>query len=276
MKKVVSIFSVLFFLAMFSTVALGADPVLNLDASNNPGHPDAWTNLGTAGGELSGAGNPPALEEGPMEKPDLGIVIPSVMFYTAHEAGQCFGDAGDGIELFLEDWTLEFTCRRNGLNFGDEHQILGLQTDPPEGLQGIRLWLIGDGEDHIGLSIHAEGSKQSVQEELGIVLEEGVWTWVTLVGVSGESIVAYQDGVQVSEQPGFPFDPAIPLSTIIIGANSYGERGRTFNGSFGFLRVYDVALSQAEVLANIIAMTPSAVEPDSKLTTTWGTVKTEY
>ena len=276
MKKIVSIFSVLFFLAVFSTVALAADPVLYLDAANNPAHPDAWTNLGTAGGQLSSGGNPPVLEEGPMEKPELGIVIPNVMFYTAHESGQCFGDAGDGIELFLEDWTVEFTCRRNGGMLGEEHQVLGLQTDPPEGQQGIRMWLLGDPvRDNLEMSVHSGGSKQSVQS-LETVLEEGVWTWITLVSKSGESIVMYKDGVKISEQPGFPFDPAIPLATIIIGANSYGERARTFNGSFSFVRVYDVALSQAEILAGMAAMTPSAVEPDSKLTTTWGTVKTEY
>ena len=124
MKKVVSIFSVLFFLAMFSTVALAADPVLYLDASNNPGHPDVWTNLGTAGGELSGEGNPPVLEEGAVERPDLGIVIPNAMFYTAYESGQCFGGPGNTVELFVEDWTIEFVCKRNGGALGEEHQLL--------------------------------------------------------------------------------------------------------------------------------------------------------
>ena len=257
-----------------SAVVPGA--VLILDASNNPAHPDAWTNLGTAGGELSGEGNPPALEEGAMERPDLGIVVPNAMFYTAHESGQCFGGPGNTVELLVEDWTVEFVCRRNGEALGEEHQFAGFQTDPPEGQQGIRLWMQGDPQVDLGLSIHAEGSKQESVEPIGVVLEEGVWTWLTLVGTSGESIVTYQDGVPISEQPGFVFDPAVPLATIIIGANSYGERARTFNGSIALVRVYDVALSAGEVLANILAMGPSAVEPDSKLTTTWGTVKTEY
>ena len=55
MRRVVSILSTVFFLAISSTIAL-ADIVpgalLYLDAANNPGHPDAWTNLGTAHGEL--------------------------------------------------------------------------------------------------------------------------------------------------------------------------------------------------------------------------------
>ncbi len=130
------------------------------------------------------------------------------------------------------------------------------------------------GGEGLGISIHSEGSKETV-EPLGIVLVEGVWTWLTIVGTNGGSIVTYQDGVQISEQPGFVFDSSVPLGTIIIGANSYGERPRTFNGSFALVRVYDVALSDAEVLGNI-SDTFAAVEPDSKLTTTWGTVKTEY
>ena len=277
MKKLFLASSLVFLLAMVYTVAAVAEvpgAVLVLDPSNNPAHPDAWTNLGTAGGELSGEGNPPALEQGDIDIPAVGLAMQGAMFYTAHESGQCYGGPGNTLELFVEDWTVEFLIRRNGGMLGEEHQLAGFQTDPPEGQQGMRLWLQGDPvRDNLGLSVHAEGSKQAV-EEIGVVLPEGAWTWVTLVGTSGDSIVTYQDGVKINEQAGYPFDPAVPLATIIIGANSYGERARTFNGSIALVRVYDKALSEAEVLGN--AGGPSAVEPDSKLTTTWGTVKTEY
>jgi hypothetical protein len=67
MKPVVSIIWILFYLTTVWTIAL-ADPVpgalLYLDARDNPAHDDAWTNLGTVGGKLSGAGKPPVLEEG--------------------------------------------------------------------------------------------------------------------------------------------------------------------------------------------------------------------
>ena len=275
MKKVFSIFTVLFFLAMFSTIAL-ADPVLSLDASDNPGHPDVWTNLGAAGGELSGEGNPPILEQGDIEIPATGLVMPGAMFYTAVESGQCYGGPGNTVELFVEDWTLEFLIRLNGEDMlGEEHQLAGFQTDPPEGQQGMRIWLEGDEvRDTLGLSIHSGGSKQAV-EPIDVKLEVGVWTWVTIVGTS-ESIMVYRDGAMLNEQLGFPFDPAVPLATIIIGANSYGERARTFNGSFALVRVHDMALSEAEVLGNMGGGGGAAVEPDSKLTTTWGTVKTDY
>ena len=67
MSKIAPILSMVFFLAMSSTIAF-ADVVpgalLYLDASNNPAYPDAWMNLGTAGGELPVGDKTPVLEEG--------------------------------------------------------------------------------------------------------------------------------------------------------------------------------------------------------------------
>ena len=72
MKNVVSIFGVLFILLTTCAIAL-ADAVpgalLYFDARDNRAHPGAWRNLGTVGGELSGAGNSPELEEGAIAIP---------------------------------------------------------------------------------------------------------------------------------------------------------------------------------------------------------------
>ena len=100
------------------------------------------------------------------------------------------------------------------------------------------------------MSIHADGFKQPTRA-LNIFLEENVWTWVTIVSINGESIIAYQDGVEVSRHPGVQFDASLPLDDISIGANSYDERERNFNGSFSIVRVYDKALNPDEVLQNI-------------------------
>ena len=79
MKTVVSVLFVLFVLPTVCTIAL-ADAVpgalLYFDARDNRAHPGAWTNHGTVGGELSGAGNSPVLEEGTIAIPAL-ILIPS-------------------------------------------------------------------------------------------------------------------------------------------------------------------------------------------------------
>ncbi len=275
MKTVISICATIFFLSMACVVAFAnvvPDPVLYLNAADNPAHPDAWENLGTAGGELPAADKAPELEEGEIKIPALGISQPGVTYYTTKDSHQTFGGPpAKNPELFFEDWTLEFLCRRNGAFFLEEHHFAGFQNSPREGKQGIRLWIVG--AQNLDISIHADGGKQGVQP-LNLVLNEGEWTWIAVVGTSGKSIVAYQDGKEVSKQAGFEFDKKLPINDISIGANSFDERRRTFNGSIAIVRAYDKALSEAEINQNIDGT--FAVDPADKLSTTWATVKNGY
>ncbi len=275
MKVVISIYTTLFFLSMAYTMAFAnivPDPVLYLNAADNPAHPDAWENLGTEGGELLPADNAPELEEGTIKIPALGIDQPNVKYYTAKESHSTFGGPPQkNTPLFFEDWTLEFLCRRNGDFFVEEHHFAGFQNSPREGKQGVRLWIVGG--QNLDMSIHAGGAKQGVQP-LNLVLNQGEWTWIAVVGTSGDSIVAYQDGKEVSKQAGFEFDKSLPIDDISIGANSFDERRRTFNGSFAIVRAYDKALSEAEINQNISGT--FAVDPADKLSTTWAHVKRGY
>lgn len=274
MKTYLSLYMTAFLLlTSLSTFAnIVADPVLYLDAADNPSHPDAWANLGTEGGALPAADKAPELEEGAIEIPALGINEPNAKYYTAKESLSTFGGPpAENPPLFFEDWTLEFLCRRNGDFFVEEHHFAGFQNSPREGQQGIRLW-ITDGQN-LDISVHAEGGKQGVQP-LNLTLAEGVWTWIAIVGTSGESIVAYQDGEEVSQQAGFEFDKGLPIDEISIGANSFDERRRTFNGSFAIVRAYDKALTEAEVNQNISGT--FAVDPADKLPTAWAKVKRDY
>ena len=275
MKTVISIYTTIFFLSIACTIAFAnvvPDPVLYLDAADNPADPKAWKNLGTEGGELLAADKPLELEEGEIKIPALGIVQPNAKYYTAKESHSTFGGPPQkNTPLFFEDWTLEFLCRRNGDFFVEEHHFAGFQNSPREGKQGIRLWIVGG--QNLDISIHAGGGKQGVQP-LNLKLEEGVWTWIAVVGTSGKSIVAYQDGKEVSEQAGFEFDKKLPINDISIGANSFDERRRTFNGSFAIVRAYDKALTEAEINQNISGT--FAVDPADKLSTTWARVKHGY
>ena len=272
MKKLILVLSVVFLLTTVYTIALAdavSGAVLYLDARDNPADPDAWTNLGTAGGELSGAGNPPEPDDGTIEIPSLGIKVPNSKFYTHEESGQCWGADGDGIELFLEDFTIEFLLRLNGPALGEEHHLAGFQANPREGPNCMRINFWG-GEGQLG----GEFSGVSPQP---IMIEEGEWNWITIVNDAGKEFLGYQNGEVVSEQGGIPFDDSATIDMVIIGANSYGERARTFNGSIALVRIYDKALEEDDVMKNINTWAGGdAVEPDSKLTTTWGTVKTEY
>ena len=275
MKIVTSICTTIFFLAMTCVIAFAGvveDPVLYLNAAENPAHPDAWENLGTEGGELLATDKSMELEEGEIKIPALGINEPNAKYYTTTESLSTFGGPpAKNTPLFFEDWTLEFLCRRNGDFFVEEHHFAGFQNSPREGKQGIRLWIVGG--QNLDASIHAGGAKQGVQT-LSIKLEEGVWTWIAVVGTNDKSVVAYQDGKEVSKQAGFKFDKKLPINDISIGANSWDERRRTFNGSFAIVRAYDKALSEAEINGNIESAFP--VEPADKLSTTWAKVKRSY
>ena len=277
MSKVIVTFTTIFILASACTVAFAdAVPgaVLILDASDNADHPKAWKNLGEAGGSLPAADTAPKLEEGPIKIARLGINERKTKYYTAKASRQTFGGpVHKNPKLYLSDWTFEFLCRRNGNLFVEEHHLAGFQNSPAEGAQGIRFWLLGGGQE-LGISIHAKGSKQA-PEAIKIQLEQDVWTWVTLVGENKKSIAAYQDGKEITNQGGFDWNPKLPINEISIGANSHGERRRTFNGSFALVRVYDKALTPAQVVQNARGAFLS-VEPGDKLSTTWGRLKNGF
>jgi hypothetical protein len=275
MKSLIFGFSLAFLLATIYTIAPAAvvpGALLYLDAADNPDYPDAWKNLGDAGGELSSAGKPPEKDKGTIKIDSLGINEADSQFYTFKESGQAFGAAGDKVVLAVSDWTIEVLCRRNGGALGPEHHLAGFQNLPVEGKQGIRLNL-WEGPDDLTFSIHAKGGKVGVQP-LKVKLEQDVWNWVALVHTSKKSLVAYQNGEEISQQAGWDFDKGTPLNMVMIGANSYGERPRTFNGSVAIVRVYDKALSEAQINQNIAETFD--VQPADKLATTWGKVKKEY
>ena len=109
-----------------------------------------------------------------------------------------------------------------------------------------------------------------------LLLEEGAWTWINFVG--GTQVKLYKDGrVRNLMEGGAIFDKNTPIEVVVIGANSYGERAKTFNGSIALVRVYDRVLKTAEIKQNITAWAEwRSVDPASKLATTWGGVKARY
>lgn len=164
MRTLISLCTTILFLSLACNIAnanIVPDPVLYLDAADNPGHKDAWTNLGTAEGELPAADEAPELEEGPIKIPALGIDLPNAKYYSTKDSHQTFGGPpAKNPPLFFEDWTLEFLCRRNGDFFVEEHHFAGFQNSPREGKQGIRLWIVNG--QNLDISVHAQGAKQGV------------------------------------------------------------------------------------------------------------------
>ena len=273
MKKVASIFSVLFFLATICTIAF-ADAVpgalLYLDARENPAHPRGWWNLGTVGGVLSGDGKPPELEVGTIAIPALGIDKPDSRFYTHKRAGQAWGGPDDDLELFIEDWTLEFLFKLEGENHKDArgNQFAGFQ---PGGHNSIRLsfWF---GQGDLGAQFSDGGAGQL---RPGRDWTEDGWIWLTLTSAGGDFVRVYHDAKMINMFLAGKFDKTAPIKAVIIGANSYAERGQSFTGSIALVRLYDKVLDKNQINQNITAWIEwRAVDPASKLTTTWGRVKT--
>ena len=274
MRKIMLILGVAFFTATLYT-AVHADivpgAVLYFDARNNPTHPDAWTNLAGAGGSVPPMVLAPALEEGPIKIPDIGINERKTKYYTARKSAEMYGTKAWNPPLGIDDWTIEFLVRRNGDLFREEHQLLGINT-LPEGRQGFRLGLKNG--DTLGIGIYQGGADMGIASN--VRLEEGVWNWIAMTGEDKKEIVVYQNGKAVSKQAGVDFDKKIPLRVITIGSFSPGEKNRNFNGSFALLRVYDKALSQNELMQNIDAWSGLAVQPEEKLATTWGALKASH
>ena len=276
MKVIISIFSGVFFLAMSFVIALAdvvPGAVIYLDARDNPAHPDAWTNLGTAGGELLANDTTPELEEGDIEIPALDFVLDNAKFYTAVESRQTFGGpVGANPEVFVENWTLEFLCKRNGDLFQQEHQFAGFHNTSST-LQGTYLRLQNNNAE--AWVTHPEPGAEwwTGIRHYGIMLELGEWTWVTITGNEDEFVV-YQNGDEVGKDSGLTFDDSVIMDDICVGSGMYGERHRNFNGSFAIVRIYDKALSADEINGNIQGNV--AVDPAAKLATAWGREKTRY
>lgn len=274
MRKAISILCAAFFITTLCATAFAdmvPGAVLYLDARDNPTHPDAWTNLAGDGGTIPPMALAPALEEGPIKIPDIGINERKTKYYTARKSAEMYGTKAFNPPLGLEDWTIEFLVRRNGDLFREEHQVAGINT-LPEGRQGFRLGLKNG--DTLGISIYQGGADMGIASN--VRLEEGVWTWIAMTGDDKKEILVYQNGRQVSQQPGVDFDKKIPLRAITIGSFSPGEKNRNFNGSIALFRVYDKALTQQELMQNIDAWSGLSVQPHAKLAITWGALKASY
>ena len=183
-----------------------------------------------------------------------------------------YGTKAFAPPLVLEDWTIELLVRRNGDMFNDEHQLAGVSAAAWVGLQGIRLSL--DAADNLKIVVYEDAIETRVPSN--ILLEAGVWNWVAFTGKDKQEILVYHNGREVNKHPGVNLDKREPLRQITIGSSTPNEKVRNFNGSIALFRVYDKVLRENEIMRNINAWSGLAVDPVSKLATTWGSLKASY
>ena len=258
-----------------------ADPVLYFNPleTDQDGGDKVWRNAVTAGGELQKTGDP-RLEEGVIEIKAIGFKQ-DTKWYTAEKPGSTFSNAAPGGDVpvaNLEDFTMGLLIRINGGLIQEEHHLVGLQANPREAVQNMRIWLDnnGGGFDNVSIAQGAIGARADFRVgQTQMSFAQNKWHWAHLVFESGSSLTGYINGERVSEsRTGVKWSNKHDMSMHAIFAHSRPEAHRTCNCSISIYRVYDRALSSAEIEPNVRGS--FAVEPTGKLATTWGTLKSQF
>lgn len=277
------IVGMLIFIALTLSTAL-SDPIPDPVLYFNPVETDqvkedtVWRNAGTAGGEVEKAGVTPVLEEGLIEIKQLRFKH-EAKWYTPKRSFSVFTNGVRHAKtpvVNLEDFTMGLLMKINGAFFAQEHHLVALQAHPREQVQGIRIWLDTSGNGDFARIIIARHDLDLV-DDWGtgihkIQIGEKQWHWVHLVFESGDSMTFYVDGEKVAKNgAGAKWTKEHDMVLHGIFAHSFGEAIRTCNCSIAIYRVYDRALTQAEISQNVRGS--YAVDSADKLTTTWGNVK---
>ena len=259
----------------------GPAPVLDFDAlkTDQKGGDKAWRNAGTAGGEVERTGNP-KLEEGFIEIPAIRFKQ-DTKWYTAEKSGSTFSNAAPGGDVpivNLEDFTMGLLLRINGGLIREEHHLVGLQANPREQVQNVRIWLDqnGGGFQNVSIAQGAIGARADLRVgQTQLTFDQGKWHWVHLVFRSGDSLTCYINGEKVSEsRTTVKWNKKHHMNLHAIFSHSRPEAHRTCNCSISVYRVYDQALSDAEIEQDVHGS--FAVNPTGKLATTWGKLKRRF
>ena len=263
---------------VFAQAVPGAVLYFNPAETDQGRNDKVWRNAGEAGGELEHTGKLPTLEEGTIEIKEIGFKE-TTKWYTAEESGSTFSNGAPGNKtpvVNLQDFTLGLLVRINGGLLAEEHHLVGLQASPREQVQNVRIWLDNGGSGNFQNVSIAQGAI-GAREDLGhgktrLSVGSREWHWAHFVFESGDEITTYIDGKEVAQfGTGVKWNKKHDMSLHAIFSHSQPEARRTCNCSIAIYRVYDRALSAAEIDKNVRGS--FAVEPTDKLTTTWGKVK---
>ena len=168
--------------------------------------------------------------------------------------------------------------RINGGLIQEEHHLLGLQANPREQVQNVRIWLdnAGVGFNNVSIAQGAIGARADLGVgQTQMTFDPGKWHWAHLVFRSGDSLTGYINGEKVSEtNTNVKWDEKHDMSLHAIFSHSRPEAHRTCNCSISVYRVYDRALNDAEIELDVHGA--FAVDPTGKLATTWGTLKSRF
>jgi len=237
---------------------------IDLNADKGAGK-DSWQNFGTARGEF-----PPGPNGAPEYQPASG----GEPAQYVGSKGKIFGtdppsDATPTIHL--ENWTIELRLKRNGPAFADEHQIAGFRSFNPRHGQRIDIHFTGQDTGMVNINIKGLSTQPVTHKE---ALDVGVKEWHQIAFVYDESantLQTYLDGKPAKQfKTKQDFDHKVEMNFHSLFDSHVPEHGRSLNGSISIVRVYDQALTAAQILQNFEGR---ALEPIDKLTNIWGNIK---
>jgi len=264
--------------------------VLHLDAGDNPlggsVNPAEWGDISGAN-VLPGAGSSPArLTANPNDPRRAVDAVTRNAFYTVTDTGPAnFGLSGDPPsssepELFVSSFTIELWLRQAGPAFSGEHQMLGLRAE--QHIQRFSLALSIPDNNLLFSEFSAPGFFNAGGVDTGVLMPidtnfhhlavtfdntggiipnppmnvylDNVVSNVTLLVTAALQDVIDPSGPDPIDWIGLEF----PWSSVFTAFNL--EASRRFNGDISVVRIYDRALSAAEVTQNFTAGIPTVAD----------------
>ncbi len=135
-------------------------------------------------------------------------------------------------------------------------------------------WSVPGGTNLIKAGISTTGGGQSMEGQSDVQTDE--WQHIVLTWLSGEQLALYVDGV-LDDDPTHNADAQngeiSGVTKLLIGKGAKDNNGTSWTGLIDEVRIYDRSLELNEIEELASGILP--VEPNDKLTTIWGNIKTE-
>ena len=252
--RLLTVLAVLPCLPLAASGDVTADPIYDFRASNNPGEPGSWTNLGSLGGSLGVVGNQPAVTPG------------TPAYYGVQGAAGSFDMLSGGSDVNIENgFSYEMYLRRTGGDFGGgEHQLSAIAEGGGKKIfAALDQWGSTD-DTAIDVFLY---SSASVDAEYGqpdlVPLPENEWThFILTVDDATDTGKVYINGGAPTtlDLSGVEFTSDAANDVTLFKVRGGEGDGRRFNGDISVARLYDYVLTDQQAMANFQATIP---EPSS-------------
>jgi hypothetical protein len=263
--------------------------VLNLEAGNNPLHSNEWQDVSASSADVFlDSGDPPVrLESSDPDAHDGPAAVPptlgedgGVSFYSFSRTDPSVWGTSEnppvssnpGVEI-AENFSMELWLRANATQNGGEHQIASLRSFNHTIRFGLGLATAGGGvyagrtNNIVMAELRGKGTATSANSfDTGVQLPvDGVFHHLVMVVSNGGNPATanlhmyYDNGpaLNLTAQADFAgtgnFFTPTTIEWATVGNNFNLEYTRNFQGDVSAFRVYDIALSTAEVAQNFAA-----------------------